>query len=58
MIIGDLAYEVVPGFWGTPIGSFAEHRASSGTATLRPADPGGAKSDQELLAEFLIQSLQ
>jgi hypothetical protein len=60
MIIGDLAYEVVPGFWGTPMGSFAEHRASarSATTTLRPPDSTAPKSDQELLAEFLIQSLQ
>ena len=63
MIIGDLAYEVVPGFWGTPMGSFANRRAAARSpgATLRPPEPSAGRSDrsdQELLAEFLIQSLQ
>lgn len=60
MIIGDLAYEVVPGFWGTPMASSVERRASAGGAggTLRPPESVAPKSDQELLAEFLIQSLQ
>jgi hypothetical protein len=60
MIIGDLAYEVVLGFWGTPMGSSLERRASAGGSggTLRPPDSLSPKSDQELLAEFLIQSLQ
>lgn len=58
MVIGDNAYEVVPGWLGSPIGTFTEHRAElrelnlSGTQSLRA--PG---SDEELLADFLMRNL-
>jgi hypothetical protein len=51
MILGDAAYDVVPGFVGAPIGTFEEHRASipdAGTAT---------SSDEELLAAFLSKAM-
>ncbi len=59
MVLGDLAYEVVPGFLGSPIGSFAEHRSGS----IPPPGPGpvraaGPKSDEELLAQFLMRNLE
>jgi len=57
MVIGDNAYEVVPGWLGSPIGSFTEHRAEldelrTGEAIVRPFG-----SDEELLADFLIRNL-
>jgi hypothetical protein len=57
MIIGDNAYDVVPGFIGAPIGSFAEHRAQGESSpNLGPAS--AANSDEELLAQFLMQNLE
>jgi hypothetical protein len=54
MIIGDNAYEVVPGWLGSPVGSFAEHRAQQPEVVR-----GGAQvsSDEELLAQFLVRNL-
>ncbi len=40
MIIGDNAYDVVQGFVGAPVGSFADHRK---------ANKGKAGSDEEIL---------
>ena len=57
IIIGDLAYEVVPGFMGSPIGSFAEHRAGS-IPPPRPVGANGPKSDEDLLAQFLMRNLE
>lgn len=56
MIIGDNAYDVVTGFLGSPVGTFAEHRRSSlaGESVL----PGTAGSDEELLAQYLMQTLE
>ncbi|HLV19673.1 MAG TPA: hypothetical protein VKZ49_02285 [Polyangiaceae bacterium] len=53
MVLGDSAYDVVPGFLGSPIGSFAEHRAA-GPAYATSAVP---QSEQELLAAYLIRAL-
>jgi len=47
MILGDAAYDVVPGFVGAPIGSFDEHRQSVADIT----------SDEELLATFLSKAM-
>jgi hypothetical protein len=57
IIISDLAYEVIPGFLGSPVGSFAEHRSSG---SIPPPPPGavGPKSDEELLAQFLMRNLE
>ena len=57
MIVGDLAYEVVPGFLGSPIGSFSERRAGS-IPPPRPVGAIGPKSDEELLAQFLMRNLE
>ena len=51
MILGDNAYDVIPGFMGTPVGSFAEYLASA-PEPLAPDVPVPA-SDQELLAQYL-----
>jgi hypothetical protein len=55
MILGDLAYEVVPGFVATPVGSFAEHR--QGSVPPPPARGMMPTSDEEILAQYLIQNL-
>jgi len=51
MIIGDNAYDVVPGFAGAPMGSFDEHRAPSGQRAP------SLNSDEDLLAAFLSQAM-
>lgn len=53
MILGDAAYDVVPGFVGAPIGSFEEHRAS----IPETATAGALSSDEELLAAFLSKAM-
>jgi len=64
MIVGDNAYDVVHGFIGAPEGSFAEHRAQSHTPshTQSQTPPNlqarAASSDEDLLAQFLIQNLE
>jgi hypothetical protein len=54
MVIGDNAYEIMPGFMGTPIGALTEHRsnrADSGSAAL-------PKSEEALLAQYLLRALE
>jgi hypothetical protein len=48
MVLGECAFHVVPGWLGTPVGTFAEHVARRGS--LRPVR---AKNDDELIVEFL-----
>src|SRR5450432_4284802 len=56
MVIADNAYEIVPGWLGSPVGTFAEHRAEHpDTPVPRTAAPAG--SDEELLASFLVRNL-
>lgn len=62
MILGDNAYDIVPGFLGAPIGSFEEHLAGSARVEARKnrSDaPAGASqapaSDEDLLARFLLE---
>ena len=61
MVIADNAYEIVPGWLGSPIGTFAEHRAELSGA--RASSISGARSlavvssDEELLASFLVRNL-
>lgn len=53
MILGDNAYDVVPGFVGAPMGPFANEKAP---ASASPAPPP-ASSDEDLLAAFLATKL-
>ena len=57
IVLGDLAYTVVPGFLGSPIGSFAEHRAGS-IPPPGPVRAAGPQSDEDLLAQFLMRNLE
>ena len=52
MVLGDNAYDIVPGFVGAPIGTFSEHMATAGSAVALTS----AASDEDLLAKFLIES--
>lgn len=55
MLLGDLAYEVIPGFMGAPVGSFSEHRAAS---VPPPPDSASVSNDEEMLAQFLMRHLE
>ncbi len=62
LIVGENAYEVVPGFLGSPVGSFAEHltgpaRAEARAGSGEPASKSSPNSDEDLLAHFLISNL-
>ena len=57
MVIAENAYEVVPGWLGSPIGTFAEHRAEHAAGTPVPRASAPAGSDEELLASFLMRNL-
>jgi hypothetical protein len=53
MILGDNAYDVVQGFVGAPVGTFAEHqRATPPSHRLR-----NLTTDEDLLAAFLATKL-
>jgi hypothetical protein len=56
MVIADNAYEIVPGWLGSPVGTFAEHRAEQAGTEL-PRATALSASDEELLASFLMQNL-
>lgn len=63
MIIDDLAYDVAPGFVGSPVGTFASHLTDPARrdALAERSDLEVRKkpqSDEELLAQFLIQNLE
>ncbi|MDP9002581.1 MAG: hypothetical protein M3O46_21030 [Myxococcota bacterium] len=58
MLLGDAAYDVDLGWLGAPVGSFAEHVDSTARKSARAGRPTeDAKSDEELLARFLANSL-
>jgi hypothetical protein len=57
MVIGDNAYEVVPGWLGSPIGSFTEHRAELAELRGSSVPQRSPGSDEELLADFLVRNL-
>jgi hypothetical protein len=54
MILGDNAYDVVPGFVGAPVGSFAEHRKSIPDIGVAMR---GLSTDEDLLASFLATKM-
>ncbi len=52
VILGDNAYDAVPGFVGAPIGSFADHRKHT-----PPATGASIQTDEDLLAQLLRAKL-
>ena len=60
MILGDNAYDVVPGWMGTPTAPFADHLLSPERMKARGdrTDLGtGPKSDEDLLKRFVEDTL-
>ena len=60
MIIGDNAYDVVPGWAGTPTTPFSDHVLSAERMDARDGrtDQGtGPRSDEEMLARFMNGTL-
>jgi len=58
MLLGDAAYDVEPGWVGTPVGTFAEHEGSGARKKKRPSRTGPRpKTDEDLLTRFLAGSL-
>ena len=56
IILGDNAYDAVPGWLGTPVGSFDEHIAAARKGKKK-GRAGEAKTDEDLLAKYLLTSL-
>ena len=57
MVLGDNAYDVVPGFLATPIGSYSEYRAARagrtpGRSSAAPDEPA---TDEDLLLRFVAR---
>jgi len=52
MILGDNAYDVVPGFVGAPVGTFADHQRVG-----PPSQTRNLTTDEDLLAAFLATKL-
>jgi len=59
MILGDAAYDIEPGWVGSPVGTFAQHEGSEARQKARSARAGSPppKTDEELLARFLARTL-
>lgn len=50
MVLGDAAFQIVPGWLATPIGSYPDYLAELGPA------PARARDDGELLSAFLARN--
>lgn len=55
LILGENAYDVTPGWMGSPVGTFEEHAASPARAEARAKHATGElpRADEDLLARFL-----
>lgn len=62
MILNENAYDVVPGWLGSPVGSFDEHVASVERAKARESrhdfNADEPKTDEDLLARFLLERMK
>jgi hypothetical protein len=54
MVLGENAYEIVPGFMGTAVGDFSEHRARRS----QDGEHDLPKSEEALLAQYLLAALE
>jgi len=57
MVLGDNAYDIVPGWTGTPASSFADHRRSTEAEMARksrPDDEPTPENDEAILARYLL----
>ena len=60
LLLGDNAYDVVPGWLGEPVGTFDEHVATQKKVpTRRPGPPPEREpeTDEDLLATYLLKNL-
>ena len=60
MILGDQAYDVIPGWLGAPVGTFDEHIASPARMKEREKRTGDyeePRDEEDLLARFLAKEL-
>ncbi|HEY8091414.1 MAG TPA: hypothetical protein VIF09_26300 [Polyangiaceae bacterium] len=58
MLLGDAAYDVAPGWVGSPVGPFADHVESDVRRRARGGKPGPElKNEEDLLARFLAKNL-
>jgi hypothetical protein len=58
MLLGDSAYDVVPGWLATPAGDFQEHMRSGVRQQARAAHPGAdPSSDADLLSRLADETL-
>jgi hypothetical protein len=57
MLLGEAAYDVEPGWVGTPVGPFAEYLASDARKQARGGTSGAEpRSDEEVLASSVARS--
>jgi hypothetical protein len=56
LLLGENAYDVVPGWLGEPIGTFDEHVASQQRGSPK-ANPRALESDEALLAAYLLKTM-
>jgi hypothetical protein len=59
MILGDAAYDVEPGWLGSPTTTFDEHVSTTRNKTRKgkSAKAEEPKTDEDLLANFLVKNL-
>jgi hypothetical protein len=61
LLLGDNAYDVMPGWLGEPIGTFDEHVTSQRKSSRRPAPSSDRdrepESEEDLLATYLLKTL-
>jgi len=56
MVVGDNAYEVVSGFIGSPIGTFAEQRArcNDSAPDMQASSADAPQNEEEILVRLLV----
>ncbi len=57
MVIGENAYDVVPGWLGAPVGAFVERKAQASGMRKSRGSIDQPQTDEELLAQFLMRHL-
>ena len=64
MVLGDNAYDVIPGWLGAPVGTFDQHVVSEerknarASATNEQFFDDEPRTDEDLLARFLLERLK
>jgi hypothetical protein len=57
LILGENAYDVIPGWLGEPVGTFEEHVAQRASRVPGPPSSIEPRSDEDLLATYLLKHL-